>query len=204
VETLSIVLSITSILVAVGATALAVMFYRWADLEAKQTSDNIRQVGSAIDRMNQIVEILRTESFNLVKSSQADLLTLAMQGMRRAAPDDDELVRPGSPSPRPVEDRDALRDSSAVVPGGHGEGDSQIVQASDALGRHMMKRRGADFANVLSGLQKRIMAEFEKVPKGTVLNPGELFKRLGDEEFDIAEIVYAVHTLDKTGQLRSA
>ena len=70
-ETLSIVLSIVSIVIAVGATALAIVFFRWADQDARKTAENLAETTSAIERLNQVVEILRKESFALLKSSHA-------------------------------------------------------------------------------------------------------------------------------------
>jgi len=203
-ETLSIVLSIVSIIVAVGATALAIVFYRWADLEAKKTSQNLGQVGSAIDRLDQVVAIIRTESFSLVKSSHADLLTLAMQGMRRVPEADDRPGESVAPSRLHSSVQAAAEDQGGVRAGSEEDIERDLLRVSDSLGMHMMKRQGADFASMLNKLQNQILTEFDKAPKGTVLYPGDIARRLGDKEYDIGEIVYALHTLQQSGQVMDA
>lgn len=199
-ETLSIVLSIVSIVIAVGATALAIVFFRWADNDARKTAENLAETTSAIERLNQVVEILRGESFALLKSSHEGLLELATQGMRLESSTGGRSATPDTRS------RVYLREGAASKAAATSEGltDHQKGLVAEALGRRMMERRGAEFVTVLAKLQKRILAEFDKNPKGTVFYPGEILRRLGDEELDIGDVVYAMHTLAATGQVRDA
>lgn len=200
-ETLSTILSIVSIVIAVGATVLSVVFYRWAAADSTKSSENLVAMRAAVESLNVLVGALRTESFELVRSSQADLALLARQGMRRVNEDKarDPLTKSATDREgvvRPVEDSEhsPAREPSKL----------DLIRAQEALGRHMMKKRGSHFVKSLGDLQERIMAVFEKASNSEILNAGEIRRRLNSDEYDIGEVVYATYTLREAGRVLDA
>lgn len=185
-EVLSIVLSIIGIVVSVGAVALAVLFYRWADAEAKRAATVFAEVKSAADRLEAATANLQRDSFGLVRSSLEGVLALAAApGAWRPAdqPADDAPAEPPANEKAP---RDAFTDKD-------------LRRAVFGLGEHMRKKRGAEFPAAIKDLRARILHEAHSA--GRTLTNSELGERIGDD-YDIGEVVYAAYGLGDSGALQ--
>lgn len=188
-------MTIAGIVLAVVALALSILFFRWADAQAKDSERALVELRAATQSLDRLVAGLRDESFALLRSAYSDIGELAKFGVQR----DDrrgvtltESDRSESPARTPPAFSREL---------GHSPED--VLDAALGFGPHMIRQRGAKFQEALSELQGRIMKMLDEVPDGGVVNMADMAKRLEPEGFDIREVMYALALMQETGSVEN-
>jgi hypothetical protein len=191
-DVLGLVMTVGGIVLSIVALVLSILFYRWADAQAKSSDKSLIELRAATEGLQQLVTNLRDESFSLLKTAYTDMGELAKFGVRRDAADHVVLTEPAA-APMPKQ------------PAGVGAqiSDEEIQRVSLQLGSHMMRRRGASFPEALAEAQRLINSTLDDAD-GKVLTTGEFAEKLKPYGFDVGEVAYALAVMAETGRAQRA
>lgn len=190
-DVLGLIMTVGGIVLSVIALVLSVLFYRWADGQAKSSDKSLIELRAATDGLGSLVASLRDESFSLLKSAYTDMGELAKFGVRRDSADHVVLTEPAPPAKPTTKPATVTTEIS----------DEELQRVSLQLGSHMMQRRGESFPEALAEAQRLIGLRLDEVDDGAVLTTADFAKTLKPYGFDIGEVAYALAVMAETGKL---
>lgn len=192
-DVLGVIMTVGGIVLSIIALLLSILFYRWADAQAKSSDKSLIELRAATEGLGSLVASLRDESFSLLKSAYTDMGELAKYGVRRDSADHVVLTEP-----TPTTEMQKSKQRSVVTTE---ISDKELQKVSLQLGSHMMQRRGESFPEALTEAQRRISLELDEAPDGAVLTTEHFAKKLKPYGFDVGEVAYALAVLAETGKL---
>jgi len=190
-DVLGFIMTVGGIVLSAVALTLSVLFYRWADAQAKSSDRALIELRAATEGLQHLVTGLRDESFSLLKSAYTDMGELAKFGVRRDAADHVVLTEP-TETPKPKQHSSVAAQIS----------DDELQRMSLQLGSHMMQRRGPSFPEALAEAQRLIRLMLDDAPDGSVLTTAEFAETLKPYGFDVGEVTYALAVMSETGRLQ--
>lgn len=189
-------LAVVSVVLAVVATVLSILFYKWADQHSRESSVVLAELRSAIRELDRGLMGLREDSFALLRGAYSDMTSIARIGVRHSASAGVTLTEPG-PSEGHEQDGDRghefRSDSISQV------SVESIQEISLMLGSHMMRKRGAEFESALAELSGRIKKIIHGSAPGSVTTTGEIASQVAEFGFDVGEVVYVLAVMHETG-----
>lgn len=195
---LGFIMTVGGIVLSALALVLSILFYRWADAQAKQSDTALVELRAETAGLRQLVASLRDESFSLLKSAYTDIGELAKFGVRRDSSEHLRLIEPTeAPTLKPDEGSTPARNTvfaADITP-------EELQQVSLQLGSHMMRRRGDSFPDALKEAQRLIGLQLDEIPEGELLTTEQFAKKLKPYGFDIGEVAYALAVMAETGNL---
>lgn len=201
-DALGLFMTIAGIVLSVVALALSILFYRWADRQAKDSERTLTELRAATEGLQHLVSGIRDESFSLLRTAYSDMGELAKLGVRRDQSSQVVLTASAEPS-SPATDVPRANSSKPPRPRVTTEiSEDDLRRISLELGSHMMKRRGASFPEALQEAQRLIEEALDEVPDGTVLTTGDFAQKLTPLGYDVAEVAYALAVMAESGKLR--
>lgn len=220
-DTLGFIMTVSGIVLSVVALLLSILFYRWADENAKASERTLTELKTTTAALQTLVTTLTQESFNLLKSAYTDMGELAKFGVRRDSSDRVVMTPLAHTSPRITRRNNKSKPketSPKTTDTDEGKGDAakhskdlngvvplmsndDLQRITLTFGSHMMDRRGSSFTSALEEAQRLIDQVMDKHPDGAVITTEEFAKELEPYGFDAGEVAYALAVLTATGPI---
>lgn len=198
-DTLGFIMTVGGIVLSIVALLLSILFYAWADKQAKASDKTLIELKTATDGLGQVVKTLREESFTLLKSAYTDMGEIAKFGIHR-----DSARTPSPERPAETGEADTTEPSSTEPPMNHITSemtDAELQELIDSLAPHLIERRGSNFSLALKEAQRLIRAAIADVPSGEELTTEQVTEKLSSHGFDMYETTYTLALLAIMGRL---
>jgi hypothetical protein len=196
-DPISLIMGVGSTVLAVLSLVLSILFYRWADKEAKASQSALVEVRSAIATLDRLLAGVREESFSLLRSAYTDMGEIAKIGARRDGAEGPVVTSP------PVPDR-AARSTGPGSPRRLQEEEirDRVPETLRVLGERMMQRRGVDFPAAFKEAERRINEIFDASPANVIITAGEFAQKLEPFGFDLGEVAYVLEAMKAAKTVR--
>lgn len=198
-DTLGFIMTVGGIVLSIVALLLSILFYAWADRQAKESDKTLVELRAATDGLGQVVTTLRDESFSLLKSAYTDMGELAKYGVQRDSPVTREVEVQGS---------QASDDSSpAAIPNKRTKyviskmSDEQLLDSATVFAPHFIERRGSNYAPALKELFRLIRPIVADLPKDGTMSGEEIAEALASEGYDQDEVLFGLAMMAQVGRL---
>lgn len=198
-DALGFIMTVGGIVLSIVALVLSILFYIWADKQAKASDKTLVELKGATDGLGQVVTTLKDESFSLLKSAYTDMGELAKFGVQRDSPIAREVEVQTSQEPEePAPKENDKRRTKYVV---SKMSDEQLFQNAMSLAPHFIERRGSNYAPALKELFRLIRPIVADLPKDGTMSGEAIAERLAREGYDENEVLFGLSMMAQVGRL---
>lgn len=202
-DPLSTAVAVLSIVLAVLSIALSIGFYLASDKSSKEAARSLSDARSTLKSVESAVQVLREESFALLRETQGDFRQLVFASFRIEPAAGKSVVAESSPAAADSGARPPVRRRSTSDSGSPTK--NELWRTALMLENHMRDKRGDDFPLALAELHKRIRETLRSREEEFISN-GELYEIVKHDvsggtgrSFDISEVIFASFDLAKSG-----